>query len=334
MAFGLVNEKQILTPQEIFALVKDELGEVENEFVRQSDSPVRTIAEIGRYLQESGGKRIRPCLLLLCTKMCGPVSQAAIKLATVVEFIHAATLVHDDIIDGADLRRGRSSVNRKWGNEVTVLAGDWLYMQAFSVALGERSFQILDTLIDLTQRMVEGELIQLTFNGGRVGESDVLDVARRKTAYLFSGCARIGGILGGADSKQLQALADYGLNVGLAFQMVDDILDFSSTQKVLGKPVVSDLKEGKLTLPLVYALDCCNVQEAQKIETVLKEQKYETVSAEEIVAIVEKYQTLQKTMELARNFASQAQRALALFVPSPHRDALHSIPQFILDRDH
>ena len=157
-----------MTPQQMFSLVKSELQEVEREFARQSESSVRTISEIGKYLQESGGKRIRPCLLLLCTKLTGEVSEAAIKLAAVVEFIHAATLVHDDIIDGADTRRGRSSVNRKWGNQITVLAGDWLYMQSFSIALQQRNFQILEILIDLTQRMVEGELIQLTFNGNRV----------------------------------------------------------------------------------------------------------------------------------------------------------------------
>jgi octaprenyl-diphosphate synthase len=148
--------KTALNPQHIFSLVKDELQEVEQEFARQSESPVRTISEIGKYLQEGGGKRIRPSLLLLCAKMCGRVGDAAIKLAAVVEFIHTATLVHDDIIDEADTRRGRSSVNSKWGNQITVLVGDWLYMQSFVVALRQRNFHILDILIDLTQRMVEG----------------------------------------------------------------------------------------------------------------------------------------------------------------------------------
>ncbi|MGH9961951.1 MAG: polyprenyl synthetase family protein, partial [Pyrinomonadaceae bacterium] len=231
-----------MTPQQFFSLVKNELEEVENEFARQSESSVRTISEIGKYLQEGGGKRIRPCLLLLCTKLCGEVNEAAIKLAAVVEFIHAATLVHDDIIDGAETRRGRSSVNRKWGNQITVLAGDWLYMQSFSIALRQRDFKILDILIDLTQRMVEGELIQLTFNGNRVTEADVLDIAKRKTAYLFSGCARIGAVLGDVTREQQEGLARYGLSVGLAFQIVDDILDFSSSEKVLGKPVVNDLR--------------------------------------------------------------------------------------------
>ena len=175
-----------VTPQQIFNLVKDELQEVEREFARQSESSVRTISDIGKYLQESGGKRIRPCLVAAMHAVCAAAQiEAAIKLAAVVEFIHAATLVHDDIIDGAETRRGRPAVNRKWGNQVTVLAGDWLYMQSFAVALQQRNFQILDILIDLTQRMVEGELIQLTFNGNRrVTEADVLDIARRKDSLF------------------------------------------------------------------------------------------------------------------------------------------------------
>jgi octaprenyl-diphosphate synthase len=322
-----------VTPQQIFNLVKAELQEVEREFARQSESSVRTISDIGKYLQESGGKRIRPCLLLLCSKLCGRADEAAIKLAAVVEFIHAATLVHDDIIDGAETRRGRPSVNRKWGNQVTVLVGDWLYMQSFSVALQQRNFQILDILIDLTQRMVEGELIQLTFNGRRVTEADVLDIARRKTAYLFSGCARIGAVLGKATSEQQSALERYGLSVGLAFQTVDDILDFSSSSKVLGKPVVSDLKEGKVTLPLVYAMEKCSPAEARLIETVLREREFQTVSREEILALLDKYQTIERARNLARRFAAEAHSELQCFPKSPIREALEAIPQFILDRE-
>jgi octaprenyl-diphosphate synthase len=323
-----------VTQQQIFNLVRPELEEVEKELARQSSSPVRTISEIGKYLQESGGKRVRPCLLLLCAKLCGQTDASAIQLAAVVEFIHAATLVHDDIIDGAETRRGRTTVHRKWGNQVTVLAGDWLYMQSFYVALRQRNFQILDILIDLTQRMVEGELIQLSLNGNRrISEAEVLDIAKRKTAYLFAGCARIGGVLGGAPIEKQEALASYGLNVGLAFQMIDDILDFSSTEKVLGKPVVSDLKEGKLTLPLIYALQKCSLEEARKIETVLREQEFRTVSAKEILTLVEKYGTLDTTYTLARKFAAAATASLQPFPASPHKEALEAIPQFILERE-
>jgi octaprenyl-diphosphate synthase len=323
-----------LNPQEIFSLVKNELKDVEREFARQSESPVRTISDIGKYLQEGGGKRIRPSLLLLCAKMCGTVSEAAIQLAAVVEFIHTATLVHDDIIDEADTRRGRSSVNSKWGNQITVLVGDWLYMQSFVVALRQRNFHILDILIDLTQRMVEGELIQLAFNGNhRMTEEDLLDIAKRKTAYLFSGCARIGGALNRISPDEEEALARYGLSVGLAFQLVDDVLDFSSSKKILGKPVLSDLKEGKITLPLIYAMDVCSTDEIQKIKTVINEKEFKSVSRTEILSIIEKYNTLREVKNRATQFAQDAQEALQLFPPSTFRDALYSIPEFILDRD-
>ena len=323
-----------MDPIQVFGLVKNELREVERELVRQGESSVGTITDIGKYLQESGGKRIRPSMLLLCTRLCGEVNDAAIKLAAVVEFIHAATLVHDDIIDGAETRRGRSSVNSRWGNQVTVLAGDWFYMQSFNIALQQRNFQILDTLIDLTQRMVEGELIQLTFNGNRrITEADVLDIAKRKTAYLFAGCARIGAILGRVDEKKEEALAHYGLNVGLAFQIVDDMLDFSSSEKILGKPVGSDLREGKITLPLIYVLDVCTPDEARKIETVLQEKDFKTVNRSEIISLIQKYQTLAKTRLLAESFAREAQEALHLFPHSSYWDALHSIPRIILERE-
>ena len=323
-----------MQPREIFHLVKDELRQVEGEFARQRHSSVGTIEEIGKYLQEGGGKRIRPSLLLLCTKLCGRVNESAIKLAAVVEFIHTATLVHDDIIDGARVRRGRSSANHKWGNQITVLVGDWLYMQSFYVALQERNFRILDILIDLTQRMVEGELIQLSLDGSpKVSERQVLDIARRKTAHLFSGCARIGGLLGRVSDEQERALGEYGLSLGLVFQVTDDILDLSSSQRVLGKPVGSDLKEGKMTLPLVYALQSCDREESRKIETVLREKAFRSVAKEDILAIVTRYRVLEKARKRAEEFAGRAEAAMEKFPPSPYRRALQAIPQMILDRD-
>ncbi len=323
-----------MDPRKIFNLIKLELRQVEQEFARQSHSEIPLIAKIGRYLQEGGGKRLRPALLLLCAKLNGKVDKAAVRLAAVMEFIHTATLVHDDIIDEAQIRRGRSSVNQKWGNQVTVLVGDWLYMQSFVIALQQRNFRILDVLTDLTQKMVEGELMQLSLNGSpRTTEEDLLDIARRKTAFLFSGCARIGGLLNGVEVAQEKALASYGLNLGLAFQLVDDILDFSSSQDVLGKPVLNDLKEGKLTLPLIYAIESGGREEVKKIKTVLKEKAFRSVSQKEILDIVTTHNTLQKTRERAADFINQARLALHVFPPSVIRDALDSIPQFILDRD-
>ena len=328
-----MNPEPTLDHQDLFNLLKDDLQQVETEFARQSRSSVRTISDIGKYLQEGGGKRIRPCLLLLCAKLCGTPDSSAIQLAAVVEFIHTATLVHDDIIDGADTRRGRSSVNHKWGNQITVLVGDWLYMQSFVLALRQRNFHVLDVLIDLTQKMVEGELIQLELNGQKqVTEEQLLEISRRKTAYLFSGCSRIGAALSQATEEQEEALAQYGLNLGVAFQLIDDVLDFSSSQQVLGKPVLSDLMEGKITLPLLYALECCNSEEGEKIWQVLREKQFNTVSRQEILRIIEKYGTLVRVQARARAFSDLALQKLQHFPPSVYRDALFSIPEQILTR--
>jgi len=242
----------LLTAKEVFDLVRDDLVLVEEELARQSAGAFEPVSEITSYLLGGGGKRLRPALLLLCNAYTGRRSAGAIRLAAVVELLHSATLIHDDVIDSADTRRGRPSANSRWGNHRSVLAGDWLYMQSFQMALEERKFRILDVLIDLTQKMVEGELIQLAKIGRiDVTEEDALRLATYKTACLFSGCARLGAVLGGFEGADEEALADYGRYAGLAFQLVDDLLDFTASTEQLGKPVLSDLKEGKVTLPLI-----------------------------------------------------------------------------------
>src|SRR5260370_41075413 len=246
---------QAFTAKEIFDLVKAALRLVEEEIALESVSAVEAITTIGRYLQSSGGKRLRPSLLLLCSKLIGDGGSSAIHLGAVVEIIHAATLVHDDVIDAAETRRGRPSTNVKWGNHTCVLAGDWLYMQAFQIALREHSFPILELLIGLTQMMVEGELLQLERIGRiDVSEADCMELVDRKTACLFSVCARLGALAAQADTQIQEKLAEYAWNLGMAFQLVDDVLDFTAPETVLGKPVANDLRERKLTRPLVYAL--------------------------------------------------------------------------------
>ena len=245
----------VLTVREIFDLVRDDLALVEREIAAQTGEAIEPIAEIGSYLREGGGKRLRPALLLLAAGACGYQGPSAVSLGAVVEMIHSATLIHDDVIDGANTRRGRPSANARWGNHMSVLAGDWLYMQSFKIALQERNFTILDILIDLTQNMVEGELLQLThLNRIDLTESEAADLSYRKTACLFRGCAELGAVLADADGSARRALAEYGHQAGLAFQLVDDLLDFTASPEKVGKPVLSDLKEGKVTLPLIIAL--------------------------------------------------------------------------------
>ena len=223
-----------------------------------------------------GGKRLRPALLLLCNRYAGARGPGAIRLAAVVELLHSATLIHDDVIDSANTRRGRPSANSRWGNHRSVLAGDWLYMQSFQMALEERNFRILDVLIDLTQKMVEGELIQLEKIGRiDVTEDDALRLATYKTACLFSGCARLGAVLAGSKGKRKRRWPTMAVTPGLAFQLVDDLLDFTASAKQLGKPVLSDLKEGKVTLPLIYAMENGHRDARELVTQVLEEKEFQ-----------------------------------------------------------
>lgn len=323
-----------LTGKEIFEFVRSDLQKVEEEFCRLSVSSVQPITEIGQYLQVSGGKRLRPALVLLASKFCGYEGPAATRLGAVVELIHTATLVHDDIIDGAETRRGRPSTNSRWGNHMSVLAGDWLYMQAFNVALAERNFKILDLLIGVTQVMVEGELLQLTqLRQLDVSEEAYFELAYRKTACLFSACLRLGAVLANLSDEEEARLGSFGINLGLAFQLIDDVLDFTSSEQVLGKPVGSDLKEGKLTLPLIYLLAKCRPEEKQKVARVLAENDYDSVPFSEILELVERYGTLEASRRKAGELADTAKGYLDGFPDSPYRDALRSLAEFIVERE-
>jgi octaprenyl-diphosphate synthase len=327
-----------LTALEVFSLVREDLGRVEAELATLLGSEVRSIDTTGRYIREGGGKRIRPALVLLAAKACkagratetGP---AVVRMAAVMEMLHTATLVHDDIIDDAKVRRGRPSVNAKWGNEIAVLMGDWLYMKAFEVTLAERNFDVLDLLTFMTRGMTEGELLQLDIlKRVDITEADHLEIVRRKTAYMFRSCAEIGGIVGGASRLEREALSAYGLNSGIAFQLIDDVLDFVSTEDKLGKPVANDLREGKLTLPLIYLLEGWP-QYASTIETVVREGGFESVSREEILALVRDHGTLDRARAEARRYAALAVEALGRLDESDYRQALCSIPNFIVERE-
>ncbi|HEX9764787.1 MAG TPA: polyprenyl synthetase family protein [Candidatus Acidoferrales bacterium] len=300
---------------------------------RHADSAIEPVAAIARYLQESGGKRLRPALHLLAAKFCGYEGRSSVQLGAVLELIHTATLLHDDVIDAADTRRGQASSNLRWGSSMTVLAGDWLYMESFRMALAERNFRILDVLIGLTQSMVEGELLQLTRLGRVVDEGEALDIARRKTACLFAASMQLAAILTGKSAADEERLAAYGLNLGLAFQVVDDLLDFTASPERLGKPVVSDLREGKVTLPLVFALDETPTAR-EKVQTVLAEKGFSSVKPEEIVALVRESGAVERTRARGSELVAEALRALEPFPDSVFKRALEAIPQFVLSRDY
>jgi len=328
---GAVNS---LASREVYDLVRADLQKVEEEFRLQTISSVQPITEIAQYLRDSGGKRLRPALALLSCKLCGFEGPAAIRLATVVELIHTATLVHDDVIDEADTRRGWPSTNSRWGNHLSVLAGDWLYMQALNIALAERNFKILDLFLALTQAMVEGELMQLTWQRRIDFPEDVyFELAYRKTACLFSSCLRLGALLAGKSEEEESQLGAYGHHLGMSFQLIDDVLDFTSSEEVLGKPTGNDLREGKVTLPLIYLLQRCTREEAREVMSVLEEGGFNARRFGEILDLIDRYQTLQATREKAQEFAQKAKRCLEKFADTPYKDALRSLPDFMLGRE-
>jgi octaprenyl-diphosphate synthase len=319
--------------REVFELLRDDLAAIEREFGRDTVSGVTAITEIGEYLREGGGKRIRPAVLLLSSKLFNYEGRGAVKLGAVVEIIHTATLVHDDIIDEAKTRRGRPAANTQWGNSKCVLAGDWLYMQAFKVAVQERNFRILDALIELTQQMVEGELLQMEKLSKLISLDEHFDLIYRKTACLFSVCMRLGAILGNATPEQEDQVARYGRDLGMAFQIVDDVLDLTASENILGKPVASDLREGKVTMAVIHALERCTPGEREMIETVVEQRAFNGVTHAEILEILNRYGSLDSAATRALQYAESARKAICTFPDSEIKRALLWAPEFVVARE-
>ena len=328
-----MSSPAIINGKEVFELLRDDLAAIEREFGRDTVSNVEAITEIGEYLRAGGGKRIRPALLLLSSRLFNYQGRGAVRLGAVVEVIHTATLVHDDIIDEAQTRRGRPAANTQWGNSKCVLAGDWLYMQAFKIAVQERNFRILDTLIELTQQMVEGELLQMEKLGKLISLDEHFDLIFRKTACLFSVCMRMGAILGGATPEQEESLAQYGRDLGMAFQIVDAVIDLTASENVLGKPVASDLREGKVTMAVIHALERCTASERTSIETVVHEQGFDGVTHSQILAILDRYGSLDAASARAMQYAALARNAICDFPDSEIKRALLWAPDFVVARE-
>jgi octaprenyl-diphosphate synthase len=332
-----VSTLSIATASEVFDLLREDLAAIEQEFSRQSASNVAVITDIAQYLIAGGGKRIRPLLLLLAAKALGSTGHSRIRLGAVVEMLHTATLVHDDIIDEADTRRGRPSSNTTWGNSKCVLAGDWLYMQAFATAVEERNFHVLDLLISLTQQMVEGELLQIEKLGHLINEEEYFDLIYRKTACLFKVSMQLGAAItphafGDAALVESQ-LGEYGRNLGLAFQIVDDVLDLTAAEDVLGKPVASDLREGKATLAVIHALERGTGADREAIRTVLADRSFASVSHLQILEILGRHGSIEYAMDTACAYAEAARQSIADLPPSEAKRALLWVPGFVTSRD-
>src|SRR5437762_6376407 len=334
-SFTASIEDPRVSARRIFSLISNELSLVEVEFERQARSNIQVIAYLGDYLRRSGGKRVRPALTILSNYAVGGDGSncSSIRMATVMEFLHTATLVHDDVIDKAETRRNRPSINSEFGNQTAVLMGDWLYMSAFETSLAERSLPILDILTAVTRKMTEGELLQLTLLGRTdISEEQYFDVIARKTAFLFSACCEIGALLGDADAETQRNLRDYGMNLGIAFQLVDDLLDFTSTEDVLGKPAGADLLEGKISLPLIFLLQR-EPQRRSDVQTVIADGSYARVSRDSLLMSLDESGALALAQERAIEYAEAARASLDGLNGSPHADALRSIPTYIVERD-
>ncbi|MEJ7624939.1 MAG: polyprenyl synthetase family protein [Pyrinomonadaceae bacterium] len=320
--------------REIFEILRDEMRLVEAEFQRQASSNIQVIDYLGDYLTASGGKRVRPALLILANYAVGGdgSSESVIRLATVMEMLHTATLVHDDIIDNAKLRRNLPSLNAQHGNQTAVLMGDWLYMSAFETTANERSLEIIDILTRVTRKMTEGELIQLTRVGRLdISESEYFDILCRKTAYLFSACCEVGAILAGASLAKQHALRDYGMNLGIAFQLSDDLLDITAETENLGKLAGSDLLEGKVTLPIIQLLEA-EPTLAPQLGKVMSRGDYGELSREHLKQKLTDFDVFNRVKQQAQGYARSAKKSLAYLPPTAYRKCMEEILSFVTNR--
>ncbi len=325
----------MLALAQIFEPIRDDLEKVDREFARHVESQVELIPTIGKYIQTSGGKRVRPAVLLMASRIAGYTGDQAALYAAAIEFIHTATLVHDDIIDDSELRRGRLAVHSRWGNDITVLLGDYLYIKSMAMALTYDTLDIVRLLCDVTMKMIEGELYQLTKNGDAdITEDEHFDIIRRKTAYLFGGSAEIGGLLGKVTPERQQALREYGFNLGIAFQIVDDLLDFTGDADAVGKPVGSDLREGKVTLPIIHMLRHATDGRAGEIVREAIDSRSVTPDAwQELLSYLKQHASIDYANRKAEEFAERAKAPLYAFPASAARDALLALPDYVLSRD-
>ncbi len=332
-----VNPPTASVPElsKIFEPVREELVRVEKEFSRHLESRVDLIPQMGKYIQMSGGKRVRPAVLLMSARLCGYQGDKAVLNAAVVEFIHTATLVHDDIIDEAETRRGRLAAHSRWGNDITVLMGDYLYIRSMALALTQDTLEVVRLLCDVTLKMIEGELFQLTKAGDAdITEAEHFEIINRKTAHLFSGCAEIGALLGKCTMAQQEALRAYGFNLGLAFQIIDDVLDYTADERALGKPIGGDLREGKVTLPVIFMLQRADDSTRALVREVVTTRQVTPEAWKVIKDQLIRHGAVDQAYQRSVAYAEDAKRALiGAFPPSVERESLVSLCDYVLSRD-
>ncbi len=320
----------------VFSAYSEELGKVEAELLNLFESSAFMIPAIGHHIVSSGGKRLRPLFLILSAELCGYSGYDRIVLASIIEAIHTASLLHDDVVDMAELRRGQPTAHSIWGNQIAVLVGDFLYSNALRVAVNQESQKIMEALSEATTRMTEGELLQLSRIGDpEVKEVEYLAIISAKTGALISAACRIGAILGGKGRRYEEALSSFGMKTGMAFQMADDILDYMSEESEIGKKLGKDLDEGKITMPLIHLLQVCNDVEQKEVRKLLTGHDGGMANEHRLQRLgflFRKYSVIDESMKRARGLVEEAKEAIKIFEPSPSREALICLSDYALHR--
>ncbi len=328
----------ISTPQtmtDIWETYRDELAEVEDQVRKNFDSQVTLVNTVAGHILSSGGKRLRPLLLLLCARLCGYTDREDLVLGSLIEYIHTATLLHDDVVDDADLRRGRQTARKVWGNQISILVGDYLYSTAICQIVDFRNQGINEVLSDACRRMAEGEVLQLYYNGNpAVPETEYLRIVEHKTAALIAAACRMGAIIGGASADQQTALFQFGQHLGIAFQLADDTLDYAANGDRLGKSLGQDFRQGKATLPLLHLWQHCREEDRRMIKECMETRTPTESDLLRILSLMQEYGSLSYARGCAQTFVDTANCDLALFEDSPPKRALTVVADYLVSRDH
>lgn len=329
----ILDGEILLDFEQAVRLIEEELKAVEADMARNFLSEIVMIPTVSRYLISSGGKRFRPLLLLLSSRLCGYRGPRAVPLASSIEFIHTAALLHDDVVDRAFLRRGMASANSVWGEGASVLVGDFLFTKSFSMAVRDGNLRILEVISNTTTRMAEGEVMQLVKVGSpETTEEDYKYVVMNKTAVLISAACQIGGILGGVSLEKERALGDFGLYLGIGFQLMDDILDYISEEQTLGKSIGKDLSEGKVTLPLIHTLRACSPFDKERIIGIIKNQNRGEDDLRYVMKVVHECAGIDYTVRRAESYVEQAKISLSAFPANQEKNALLAVADYTIRR--
>jgi octaprenyl-diphosphate synthase len=319
--------------QKILTAVEDDLNDIEKALADNLNPYLDLVSDVAGHILFSGGKRLRPLLMVLAARMCGYTGDYDKTFSTSLEYLHTATLLHDDLVDDATLRRGKTVAHNNWGNSITVLVGDYLLARALSISVGTGRLRVMQILAELTENMSQGEVHQLMRKGDvNLKEAEYLEVIRRKTAMLFEAACRVSAIIADAPAESEKALADYGYNLGIAFQIADDLFDYTLTTSDFGKAVGADLREGKLTLPVIHALENTTADDKALMIKIIRDPDFSVEDFKTLVALLDKHGGLAYAQKVAASYIDKAKQALSDFEPSPTKDIMLDIADYALAR--